>query len=375
MATTQKLRPARKFGPGYFIREQMEYRSWTQEDLSEVIGMTIKHVNKILQDKQPITLDTSKVLAEVFDTSPQYWLNLDANYRLWLDDEKSEKEIQAEVKANIYERMPVKDMIAKKWLPEFSTFGELNANVLAFWNTKKLDFSEWDKQVTPLLARKSEHFNQYKAAYTYTWYHKAASVAAAYAVPEFNKAALEDLYTKINVYSFKENGINLFLEQLNQAGIVFFVLPHLQKTYLDGAAFYYKNNPVVVFTARYKRIDNFWFTVAHEIAHILYHLDENNAFFLDNFREEDINELEVEANQIASEKLKHQEIVAFLKPKLNYLSKQDIMNCAKALEIHPALIIGKLAFDKTISLANQNLFNENVLNLLDEKYIVDDTKE
>lgn len=370
MATTQKLRPAIKFGPGYFIREQMEYRSWTQEELAEVMGMTIKHINKILKDKQPITLDTAKILAEVFDTSPQYWLNLDANYRLWLDSVPSEKEKQAELKANLYERMPVRDMIAKNWIPTFTDVYDLYENMLEFWNTKKLDFEEWDKQITPLLARKSESFNQYKASYTYTWYHKAMMVASSFAVIEFDKKGLELLYQELNQYTIKENGINQFLEKLNQLGVIFFVLPHLQKTYLDGAAFYCNNNPVIVYTARYKRIDNFWFTIAHEIAHILYHLDENNTFFLDNFREEEVNDLETEANQLASEKLKHQEIIEFLKVKLNYLSTDDIETCAKHLEIHPALIIGKLAFDKTISYANQRLYNEEVLNLIDAKYLV-----
>ena len=140
MATTQKLRPAIKFGPGYFIKEQMEYRSWTQEELAEVMGMTIKHINQILKDKQSITLDTAKVLAEVFDTSPQYWINLDSNYRLWLNSVPSEKEKQAELKANIYERMPVRDMIAKSWIPHFSNVHELCENILDFWNLKKLDF-------------------------------------------------------------------------------------------------------------------------------------------------------------------------------------------------------------------------------------------
>lgn len=370
MATTQKLRPAIKFGPGYFIKEQMEYRSWTQEELAEVMGMTIKHINKILNDKQPLTLDTAKVLAEVFDTSPQYWLNLDANYRLWLDSVPSEKEKQAELKANIYERMPVRDMITKNWIPTFSDVNELYDNILDFWNTKKLDFEEWDKQVTPLLAKKSESFNQYKASYTYTWYHKAMMVARGYSVPQFDKKELAKLYDELNHFTVKENGINLFLEKLNQTGVIFFVLPHLQKTYLDGAAFYYKNNPVIVYTARYKRIDNFWFTIAHEIAHILKHLDEKNTFFLDNFSDKEVNELETEANQLAAEKLKHQEIITFLKAKLNYLSTTDIENCAKQLAIHPALIIGKLAFDETISFANQKLYNENTLNIIDKQFLV-----
>lgn len=370
MATTQKLRPAIKFGPGYFIKEQMEYRSWTQEELAEVMGMTIKHINAILKDKQTITLDTAKVLAEVFDTSPQYWLNLDANYRLWLDSVPSEKEKQAELKANLYERMPIRDMIAKNWIPAFADVYELYDSLLDFWNTKKLDFDEWDKQITPLLARKSENFNQYKASYTYTWYHKAMIVASGYTVPEFDKKGLEELYNDLHNYTVKENGINQFLEKLNQLGVVFFVLPHLQKTYLDGAAFYYQNNPVIVYTARYKRIDNFWFTIAHEIAHILKHLDEKNTFFLDNFREEEVNDLETEANQLAAEKLKHQEIITYLKTKINYLSTTDIENCAKQLAIHPALIIGKLAFDKTISFANQRLYNEDVLDLIDANYLV-----
>lgn len=374
MATTQKLRPAIKFGPGYFIKEQMEYRSWTQEELAEIMGMTVKHINKILKDKQAITFDTAKVLAEVFDTSPQYWINLDSNYRLWLDSVPSEKEKQAELKANIYERMPIRDMIAKNWIPAFSTVNELYENLLEFWNTKELNFEEWDKQITPLLARKSENFNQYKASYTYTWYHKALTVASSFNAPKFDKKGLEELYDQINIYSNLNNGLNLFIEKLNTIGVIAFVLPHLQKTYLDGAAFYCKNSPVIVYTSRYKRIDNFWFTMAHEIAHILYHLDEKNSFFLDNFREEEINDVEKEANEKASEKLKHNEILDFLKLKLNYLSKQDIVNCAEELQIHPAIIIGKLAHDKTISYANQNLFNENVLDLLDSKYIINDTK-
>jgi HTH-type transcriptional regulator/antitoxin HigA len=250
MATTVKLKPARKFGPGYFIKEQMEYRQWGQEDLSEVMGITTKHLNKILQDNQPITLDMAKVLSEVFETSPQYWLNLDANYRLWLSGEKSEKEAQAEIKAKIYERMPIRDMIQKKWLPAFSDFQGLYGNVAAFWGVKDLNFEAWDSKLMPLLARKSESFDQYKAAYTYTWYHKATLVAQNYKVEKYNRELLEKIYHKINTYTIAENGINSFIHDLNNAGVVFFVLPHLQKTYLDGAAFFVDHTPVIVYTGR-----------------------------------------------------------------------------------------------------------------------------
>jgi len=166
-----------------------------------------------------------------------------------------------------------------------------------------------------------------------------------------------------------DNGCNIFIQKLNQAGVIFFVLPHLQKTYLDGAAFYAGSNPVVVYTGRYKRIDNFWFTLAHEIGHILHHLTSQDTFFVDNFADEDVNELEKEANESASFQLKHNEVYSFLKPKLNYLSPQTILNCAEKFRIHPAIIIGKLAHEKTVSYANQSLFNENVLEKIDSLYI------
>lgn len=368
MATT-KLRPARKFGPGYFIREQMEYRNWTQEDLSEVLGITPKHLNKILQDKQALTIEMAKVLAEVFETSPQYWLNLDANYRLWLETEKSEKVIQAEIKAKIYERMPVRDMINKGWLPNFSDFNALYQAVLSFWGGSDIDFTELDRRTAPLLAHKSESFNQYNAAYAYTWYHKAMQTAGKYKVAPYNAEALTDLYNHLNEYTILDNGYNLFIQKLNEAGVIFFVLPHLQKTYLDGAAFFSGENPVIVYTARYKRIDNFWFTVAHEICHILKHLDTPDTFFIDNFNDEERNDLEKEANQQASAQLKHNEIFAYLTPNLNYLTHKAITDCSQHVGVHPAVIIGKLAHEKKISYANQNLFNENVLERIDAQFL------
>lgn len=368
MEQTVKLRPARKFGPGYFIKEQMEYRSWTQEDLSEVIGMTPKHVNKILRDKQPITLDTAKILAEVFETSPQYWLNLDANYRLWLNYERSEKEIDADVKGLIYERMPIKDMLLKGWLNPFHSAKELKQQVLQFWNWKELDFSILDKEYLPCLTRKSEAYNQFNASYAITWYRKATIEASKIQVKPYEKRQLENLYQKIHTYTVKEDGVNLFIQDLANVGVKFFVLPHLQKTYLDGAAFFLEDNPVIVYTARYKRIDNFWFTVAHEIAHILLHLNKELTFVLDNLRDGELNSLEHEANELAANKLKHEEILGYLNPYLGYLTTSKVEECAANYNIHPAIIIGKLAHDKSISYANQSLYNDNVLQIIEAKY-------
>ncbi len=370
MIQTTALKASKKFGPGYFIREQMDLRDWTQDDLAEVIGITVKHLNKILQDKQALTLEMARVLGEVFNTSAEYWINIDTGYRLWLAQDKTQNEIDADLKSLIYERMPIKDMLKKNWLKPFGTAKELEQQVLKFWSWDKLDFTILDKDYLPCLTRKSEAFNQFNASYAITWYQKARNEAAKVKTTNFDKEKLEKLYNNIHTYTNTKDGINIFIRELSKVGVVFFVLPHLQKTYLDGAAFLYKGNPVIVYTGRYKRIDNFWFTVAHEIAHVLKHLDDEVSFVLDNLKDGALNTMEKEANELASQKLMHCEILEYLNANLGYLSASKVEECAAEYKIHPAIIIGKLAHAKRISYNNQAMYNENVLELIEKKYMV-----
>ncbi len=370
MIDTINLKASKKFGPGYFIREQMEMREWIQDDLAEVMGFTVKHLNKILQDKQPITMDVARILGEVFNNSAEYWVNINTGYRLWLSQEKTEKEIEADIKGIIYERMPVKDMLAKRWLKPFKSATDLSRQVISFWGWKKLDFSILDEQYLPFLTRKSDAWNQFNASYAITWYRKALNEADHFNHLPYKKQKLEKIFEHLHTYTINETGINQFIKELESAGVIFFVLPHLQKTYLDGAAFFSGKNPVIVYTGRYKRIDNFWFTVAHEIAHILNHLDDETPFVLDNLKAGDINMMETEANKLAAEKLKHPQILNYLESHLGYLTTSKVEECAAEYKIHPSIIIGKLAHEKKISYSNKSLYNENVLKLIQTQYQV-----
>jgi HTH-type transcriptional regulator/antitoxin HigA len=370
MVKASKLKAIKKFGPGYFIREQMELRNWTQADLAEIIGITVKHLNKILQDNQPLTLEMARILGEIFNTTAQYWINIDTGYRLWSSTEKSKPESEAEIKASIYERMPVKDMLAKGWLQPFQSADELQKQVIEFWGWKKLDFSILDKDYLPFLTRKSEAYNQFNASYAITWYQKALNESKNFSHFTYKEKKLTKLFDSLHSYTVTEDGINQFINELSEIGVIFFVLPHLQKTYLDGAAFYSEQNPVIVYTGRYNRIDNFWFTVAHEIAHVLNHIDKKTPFILDNLNKGDINAKETEANKLAAEKLKHPEILKYLDPYLGYLTKSKVEDCASVYNVHPAIIIGKLAFEKKISYSNQSLYNEDVLQKIQRQYQV-----
>ena len=78
--------PAEVFPPGEFVREELEARGWTQEDLAEILGRPLRLVNEVIMAKRGITPETANGLAAAFGTSPQVWMNLESIYRLSLDN-------------------------------------------------------------------------------------------------------------------------------------------------------------------------------------------------------------------------------------------------------------------------------------------------
>lgn len=72
---------AEVFPPGEFIKEEIEARNWTQNDLAEMLGLIPRLVSEIIAGKRSITPNTAKRLADAFGTSAQLWMNLDRAYQ------------------------------------------------------------------------------------------------------------------------------------------------------------------------------------------------------------------------------------------------------------------------------------------------------
>ena len=364
MPSLSELRPFKLFPPGRFITDRLEDRNWSQGELATVLGITPTHLSQVMKGDSPLTYDMAQRLGATFDTSAQYWSNLYLGYVQWKNEANPEL-TETQVRSTIYERMPVKDMVKKKWLKPSKGVKDLEMQALNYWGLKKLDFSFIDNHFTPCLNRKSEAYNQFNASYAATWFQKAKTVAAPIKVPTYKKARLEALAKSLHTFTPNEQNIPDFLSELNACGVKFFVLPHLEKTYLDGAAFMDGKNPVAVYTARYKRIDNFWFTVAHEIAHVLKHIGPDCPFVLDDLKRGDVDKLEKEANQLAGKWLKHAEAINWIEANRGaYITRSMVLACAEEVGIHPSIVIGAMAHADMVSFRNLHLFNNNVLEFI-----------
>jgi HTH-type transcriptional regulator/antitoxin HigA len=152
--------------------------------------------------------------------------------------------------------------------------------------------------------------------------------------------------------SYFKDGPLLAKEYLEKHGIQFFIVPHLKKTFLDGAVmFLEKKNPVIALTLRYNRIDNFWFCLLHELAHLTKHLtmDETNII---------IDEIEPQRSRISSQDAKEEEADRIAQKaliqeecwkKVNLDAKdlaEEVRILSEKLKIHPAIIAGRIRFEK-----------------------------
>ena len=333
-----KYKPFVVLGPGDSIKEELEYYGWEQKDLAEIMGRTEKNISQLLTNKAPVTFETALQLSKIFKQTPQFWLNLDANYRQRMQENATIKATAA--KALIYRYMPVREL--RKYLDLPQKVDILVAAVCKFWDIDKPDFGFLEKQIIANF-RKSDAHNNFNPYYALSWLQLIRNhIADIKLKSEYSEKKLKALAREIPVYTASDNGITQFIEALEACGVIFVQLEHMPQTYTDGASLWHGKTPVIAYTARYDRNDNFWFTVAHEIGHLLLHRNDSKSFFIDSLDHLDCTDKkEDEANKFAEEVLKTKQILAAFKTVLRPSSVR-IRILAKELGVHPAIICGCL---------------------------------
>ena len=183
------------------------------------------------------------------------------------------------------------------------------------------------------------------------WHAMTLNLANEEDLPEFSRDILtEKFYEEIISLSYYDDGPRLAKEFLNKKGIHFITLKHFQKTYLDGACFKASNGaPVIGMTLRHDRLDNFWFTLAHELAHLKLHLDNDNRAYFDDTENGSHNvdeNYEVEADMFALEILLQKCIWDSISPELLASpNPQIVQSIANDLSISPSIIAGRIRWE------------------------------
>jgi HTH-type transcriptional regulator/antitoxin HigA len=130
---------------------------------------------------------------------------------------------------------------------------------------------------------------------------------------------------------------------LRRMGIILVILEHFPGTFLDGAAMCRGDGaPVIALTLRHDRLDNFWFTLLHEFAHVVCHLSPDRQIILDDLDVASSDTIEAEADSFARNALIPPAIWKHID---SDSSTEEVLDVAEKAGVHPAIAAGRWRFE------------------------------
>jgi HTH-type transcriptional regulator/antitoxin HigA len=337
------------------IQFRMEQQGLSQRDLVPYFGSRSK-VSEVLSRKRPLTLAMMRALHN--------GLGIPAKALLQEPEVSDLNDPDIE-----WSRFPIRDMVERGWISGkvLSERNEAESALRSFFATLK------GENAVLALYRKTNHLRSARAMDVYALAAWTAFVMnkAERELPErrykVGSVTLEFMRTVAKL-SWSENGPLLAKEYLKNHGIPLVIEPHLPHTYLDGAAILIQaDRPIIGLTLRYDRLDNFWFCLMHELAHLSLHMTEGITQFYDDL-DIDPNEdgREREADSFAGEALIPTE--AWKKSAASRLrSPEAAEDLARRLGVHPAIVAGRMRKEfKAYRLLSHLVGHRQVRKLFDE---------
>lgn len=316
------------------IKFRMAEKGLKQVDLAPYFG-TKSRVSEVLSGKRALTVPMIKALSVGLGIAPQTLLGLDSDDKPVMD-----KRVQEEVN---WSKFPIKEMLSRGWIEDAGTKLKRNVEEQVKGFISGLGGSSASASFKRTLSGDAyTPLSQYKL---YAWVARVIQKARArnleysYESSVIDKQFLKDLAH----LSWSEYGPLLAVEYLERHGICVVIEPALKGTSVDGAALKdMDGRPIIALSLRHDRLDNFWFTLLHEVVHIWKHVDLDRTFVddLENHTESK-DKLEAEANRYARDtfipRVVWKRSRAYLNPNV-----ATIDELSKELNIHPAIIAGRL---------------------------------
>lgn len=313
---------------------RMEQSGLTQRDLIPYLGSRSK-VSEILAGKRSLTLSMIRALHN--------HLGIPAEVLL----QEPNATFPETPEAIDWSQYPVKEMANKGWIEQIPNIVDHSEEIIR----SLIERAGGYDIAFRMFCRKNDGVRQNAKMDSYAlqaWGLQVLAIANQTSLPaQYKPESITDEFVQEMVrLSWSESGPRLAQEYLANHGIHLIYLPHLQRTHLDGAALRLPDGtPVIGLTLRYDRLDNFWFSLCHELAHQQLHLEGHStdyAFFDDlNLAPAEEDQKEVEANEKAKTLLIPTDIWQQARL-LEHPSPSAVVALAQQLRINPAIIAGRI---------------------------------
>lgn len=342
LQTTYPYQPDYAIPPGETLRDTLEALDMPQAELARRTGLSIKHINQIVQGAAPITPETALALERVTGVPAQLWARLEANYQA--REARRRERLALDPSLSWLDLLPIRDLVSRGYLRRTQDRIALLQDVLTFFGVASA--SAWmDVWMAPDAAfRTSPAFScdPYAVA---CWLRIGEIEAAKIECQPFDRARFVAALRRIrslmgaNPDAFEPE----LIEQCRQSGVAIVFVAETKGARASGAARWLSPTKALIqLSLRYRWADHFWFTFFHEAGHLLLH-GKREAFLDDDRDDRDVRERQ--ADTFAARTL----IPVEYEPQLaNLTALAAIRSFADSIGVPPGIVVGRLQREHVI---------------------------
>lgn len=330
---------------GTILKEYLDTRNISQKELAAITESSEKHISNIINGKAQISIDFAYKLEKAFpDVKAEFWLDLENAYQLNLLRRSSNEDVELKTLS----------------LNEIADDYQFNY----LFKGLNLSMQEKANDVLSILGvRTFQQANDQALKLNSLFFKDTGNPKAQYLwlklceyefdlqndiddIKEFNieslRKSLPLIKRVINTTKF-DFVVNNLRKLLNRLGVALVVLEAVPNSSIRGAVTVIDSIPTILLSTRYKTFDSFYFTLFHELKHLL-NDDLNNNHFIDISYEDD--EREFTANTFARKYLINDiERLNYLTNNINNISDYDLINFANQQGVIVDIVIGFLEHD------------------------------
>ena len=270
MRTNRALHSDLAIPPGEYLAEVINELGMSQVDVARRMGRPVQAINEIIKGHKAITPDTALQLEQVTGVPAYLWTGLEEEYRLVLARQQEQTQLAQE--AALVDPELYRAMAGLGWVKHVRDKLERVRELWKFFGVASL-------HNLPEVTTYSPAFRLSTAAVASSyalaaWLRQGELEARKIEVHPYEAERLKSALASLRALTLETPEVFLPQAQtlLARCGVALVVLPHLPKTYAHGAAFWLTPSKAVVqMSLRGSWADIFWFSLFHELAHVLLH--------------------------------------------------------------------------------------------------------
>jgi HTH-type transcriptional regulator / antitoxin HigA len=334
-SSSSSYRPDYAIAPGESLRETLATLGMSQSNLATRAGLSLKHVNQIVQGLAPITHETALALEKVTGVRARLWNSLESNYRDRLARMQDREVLASD--SQWLRSLPITELRRRGYISEKKETGSVLQEACAFFGVANKDAWEkvWGKPLASF--RKSKAFASDTAALA-AWLRIGEIEAAEIKCEPFDARNFRDALRSVRELTtapVKEWVANI-VRICAKAGVAVVFVPEIKGARASGAARWLNSTKALIqLSLRHKSDDHLWFSFFHEAGHLLLHGKKQT--FITNDRLRDV--AEDEADEFSRTYL----IPKSCEQELSTLDNdRSIRSFAERVGIAPGIVVGRL---------------------------------